>query len=260
MQQVFLHMLHQTKFLFVFIMLFFSYNCTFALRKTIILPSNNMNIGTEDFGALSDEMSAKRLREMKDEIFRLESEVEQWKESANSCQMQVSMMREEPTRMMYEGCLVLSYDKLQDALCRISDFTFSRSLSTVMQYSLPDWATEEDSNKVAELIPLFPKMKKRMPANIQKIPNELRTEKALLLKEKLKDGGLIDKNWQPVNLSWSESALLAQMISDKLAIKDTWSVFGSLWNKNSGTLRAFYNRSLEQKKSLIFQDRLKRII
>ena len=138
-----------------------------------------MTIETEKFLAQSDEMSAKRLRELKDEIFRLESEVEQWKESANSCQMQVSMMREEPTRMMYEGCLVLSYDKLQDALCRISDFTFSSSLSTVMQYSLPDWATEEDSNKVAELIPLFPKMKKRMPANIQKIPNELRTEKSI---------------------------------------------------------------------------------
>ena len=43
-----------------------------------------MTIETEELLALSDVMSAKRMREMEDEIFRLESEVQQWKESANS--------------------------------------------------------------------------------------------------------------------------------------------------------------------------------
>ena len=42
-----------------------------------------MTIETEELLALSDVMSAKRMREMEDEIFRLESEVQQWKESAN---------------------------------------------------------------------------------------------------------------------------------------------------------------------------------
>lgn len=201
----------------------------------------------DNLAALPDEVSAKKLKEMAIEISRLESEIKHWKESALIKQCD-------------ESCLVLSYDKLRDTLCNISDFTFSSSLSTLMQICLPDWATEEDSNKVAELIPLYPKMKRRMPANIQKIPNELRTEKALEIKEKLMDAGMINESWQPINLSWSESALMAQMISDKLAVKDTWSVFGKLWNKNPGTLRAFYNRSLEQKKSLVFQDRLKEIM
>ena len=201
----------------------------------------------DNLAALPDEVSAKKLKEMAIEISRLKSEIKHWKESALIKQCD-------------ESCLVLSYDKLRDTLCNISDFTFSSSLSTLMQICLPDWATEEDSNKVAELIPLYPKMKRRIPANIQKIPNELRTEKALDIKEKLMDAGMINESWQPVNLSWSESALMAQMISDKLAVKDTWSVFGKLWNKNPGTLRAFYNRSLEQKKSLVFQDRLKEVI
>jgi hypothetical protein len=221
-----------------------------------------MTIETEELLALSDVMSAKRMREMEDEIFRLESEVQQWKESANSCQMQVSLLREEPNQRMHDGCLVLSYNKLRDALERISDFSLSSTLSAILLHCLPHWATAEDSDKVAKLVTLFPiEIEDRCCEDlIPPLPTQLTSEDALELKERLMEVGLINESWQPLNLSWSESALMAQKISDNLAIKDTWRVFGRLWGKKPETLRGFYNRSLDQKKSLVFQERLKEVI
>ena len=221
-----------------------------------------MTIETEELLALSDVMSATKMREMENEIFRLESEVQQWKESANTFQMQVSIMKKEPIQQMYEGCLVLSYNKLRDALERISDFSLSSSLSAILMHCLPQWATAEDSKKVAKLVPLFPiEIEDRCCEDlIPPLPTQLTSEDALELKERLMEVGLINESWQPLNLSWSESALMAQKISDNLAIKDTWRVFGRLWGKKPETLRGFYNRSLDQKKSLVFQERLKEVI
>ena len=218
-----------------------------------------MTIETEEFLALSDVMSAKKMREMKDEIFRLESEVQQWKESANTFQMQVSMMKKEPIQQMYEGCLVLSYNKLRDALERISDFNLSSSLSAILMHCLPQWATAEDSNKVAKLVPLFPSENEnpKVTNPSQQLPKELMTDEALELKEKLMDGGFIDDNWQPHKLSCTECALLAQCISEKLAISDTWQFFSRLWDKKPESLRAYKSRAFEQRKSLDFQDKLK---
>lgn len=216
-----------------------------------------MTIETEELLALSDVMSAKRMREMEDEIFRLESEVQQWKESANSCQMQVSLLRKEPSQQCYDGCLVLSYDKLRDTLNNIADFNLSCSFSTVLQQCLPSWATDEDSNKVANLVPLVYQTKKEVVSVKAKVPDELMTEEALELKEKLMDGGFIDDNWQPHKLSCTECALLAQCISEKLAISDTWQFFSRLWDKKPESLRAYKSRAFEQRKSLDFQDKLK---
>jgi hypothetical protein len=221
-----------------------------------------MIIETAEFVALSDVMSAKKMKEMADEISRLESEVDMWKESAQSFEIQVSMLRKDPIHQCYDGCLVLSYDKLRDTLFNIDDFNLSCSFSTILQQCLPSWATEEDTDKVTKLVPFFPKEIETSKAikPLQKIPDELMTEEAIALKEKLMDSGLVDEDWQPVDLSWSESALMAQMICESLSIKDTWRIFGLLWNKKSETLRGFYNRSLDQKKTLVFQDRLKEII
>ena len=221
-----------------------------------------MTIETEELLALSDVMSAKKMREMENEIFRLESEVQQWKESANSCQMQVSLLREEPNQRMHEGCLVLSYNKLRDALERISDFSLSSTLSAILLHCLPHWATAEDSDKVAKLVTLFPiEIEDRCCEDlIPPLPTQLTTEEACELKEGLIEAGMIDENWQPVKLSGTEMALLAQKISDRLGVKDIWIFFGRLWNKKPETLRSFLYRAQEQRKSLDFQDRLKRII
>ena len=218
-----------------------------------------MTIETEEFLALSDVMSAKKMREMKDEIFRLESEVQQWKESANTFQMQVSMMKKEPIQQMYEGCLVLSYNKLRDALERISDFNLSSSLSAILMHCLPQWATAEDSNKVAKLVTLFPieieNPKVTNPS--QQLPKELMSDEAIELKEKLMDGGFIDENWQPNKLTITESAMIAKVVSERLSISDPWQFYSKLWGRKSEVLRTSYYKALDQRKTLDFQDRLK---
>jgi hypothetical protein len=218
-----------------------------------------MTIETEELLALSDVMSAKRMREMEDEIFRLESEVQQWKESANSCQMQVSLMREEPNQRMHEGCLVLSYNKLRDALERISDFSLSSTLSAILLHCLPHWATAEDSDKVAKLVTLFPieieNPKVTNPS--QQLPKELMSDEAIELKEKLMDGGFIDENWQPNKLTITESAMIAKVVSERLSISDPWQFYSKLWGRKSEVLRTSYYKALDQRKTLDFQDRLK---
>lgn len=218
-----------------------------------------MTIETEELLALSDVMSAKRMREMEDEIFRLESEVQQWKESASSCQMQVSLMREEPNQRMHEGCLVLSYNKLRDALERISDFSLSSTLSAILLHCLPQWATAEDSDKVAKLVTLFPiEIENPKGTNqSQQLPKELMSDEAIELKEKLMDGGFIDENWQPNKLTITESAMIAKVVSERLSISDPWQFYSKLWGRKSEVLRTSYYKALDQRKTLDFQDRLK---
>lgn len=221
-----------------------------------------MIIETAEFVALSDVMSAKKMKEMADEISRLESEVDMWKESAQSCEIQMSMLRKEPIHQCYDGCLVLSYDKLRDTLFTIDDFNLSCSFSTILQQCLPSWATEEDTDKVTKLVPLFPKEIETSKAikPLQKIPDELMTEEAIALKEKLMDGGLVDEDWHPNKLTNTESAMIAKVISEQLSINDPWQFFSKLWGRKSEVLRTSYYKALDQRKTLDFQDKLKGIL
>lgn len=234
-----------------------------------MLPSFNniyyvnklMTIETEEFVALSDVMSAKKMREMEGEISRLECELEQWKEAAESCRVKVGILSKQPHMLPSEECLVLSCEKLRDNLRQIKDLAFSSSVSALLQCCLPHGASPEDCHRVAKLMPMYTIEDRYCEeASETNLPSELTTEEACLIRDSLVEAGLIDENWQTKNLSGSESAMMAQMISDRLDIKETWRVFGRLWNKKPETLRAFYNRSLDQKKSLTFQDRLKGII
>ena len=219
-----------------------------------------MIIETAEFVALSDVMSAKKMKEMADEISRLESEVDMWKESAQSCEVQVSMLRKEPIQQCYDGCLVLSYDKLRDTLYNIADFNLSCSFSTILHQCLPSWASDDDTNKVAALFPLLSQPKKEVHSVQVKVPEELMTEDAIALKEKLMDGGMINESWQPVNLTNTESSMMAKVICEMLSITSPWKLFGSLWNRNPDALRSSFNKALEQRKTLVFQDKLKRTL
>ena len=71
--------------------------------------------------------------------------------------------------------------------------------------------------------------------------------------------GLLDDKWQPKHISWAQSALLAKDASDRLHIDDVWRQFSLLWNINSQSLRSFFNRAMNQKKTLRFLDMLKKI-
>ena len=96
--------------------------------------------------------------------------------------------------------------------------------------------------------------------NNKVVPESLKTEKAEELMNKLVDAGMLTEEWQANGLSCSERALLAKNVCDKLKINDVWQVFGMLWNERPETLRSYFNKALDQKKSLKYQDKLKKLL
>ena len=92
------------------------------------------------------------------------------------------------------------------------------------------------------------------------VPERLKAEEAKEVMEDLVNEGLLDEDWQPLGLSGSERGLIAKAVCDYLKINEVWQVFGQLWNEKPETLRGYFNKALEQKKSLEFQDRLKKIL
>lgn len=92
------------------------------------------------------------------------------------------------------------------------------------------------------------------------IPEPLKTDEAKDVLGNFIYNRLLTEDLQPIDLSGTEQALLAKYICDRLDIKDVWQVFGTLWNMKAETLRTYFNRALEQKKSLVFQEKLKNII
>lgn len=92
------------------------------------------------------------------------------------------------------------------------------------------------------------------------VPERLKTEEAEEQMNKLVDAGMLTEEWQANGLSCSERALLAKNVCDKLKINDVWQVFGMLWNERPETLRSYFNKALDQKKSLKYQDKLKNVL
>lgn len=91
-------------------------------------------------------------------------------------------------------------------------------------------------------------------------PEALQSSEAQKILGKLIKAGMLEKDYQPAGISLAEQALLAKVVAERLKIKDVWQVFGSLWNINPESLRAHFNRALDQRKSLEFQDKLKNIL
>ena len=92
------------------------------------------------------------------------------------------------------------------------------------------------------------------------VPDKLKTEEAEEIMEDLVDAGILNEYWQPNNLSGTERALVAKAICDKLKINEVWQVFGILWKEKPETLRSYFNKALDQKKSLEYQDKIKNIL
>ena len=74
--------------------------------------------------------------------------------------------------------------------------------------------------------------------------------------ERVKDAGLVDEHGQPT-VSRPQAALLADMLAQRLDIANKWKVFERMWNRKN--MRNDYNTAMNQKKSLDFQERLKKI-
>ena len=66
----------------------------------------------------------------------------------------------------------------------------------------------------------------------------------------------MDEHYQPL-LSRTQAALLADAMAERLGIKEKWKVFEGLWNRNN--MRGDYTRAMNQRQSLGFQDKLKRL-
>lgn len=89
-----------------------------------------------------------------------------------------------------------------------------------------------------------------------RMPDELKGEEGMAVLKNLQKHGLLDENFYPLELSNSESAVLAYQIAIVLDIKEMWKVFSDLWNITPNALRAAYNRGMEQKKTMKFLDEI----
>ena len=89
-----------------------------------------------------------------------------------------------------------------------------------------------------------------------RMSDELKGERGLAVLKNLQKHGLLDENFYPMELSNSESAVLAYQIAITLGINEMWKVFSDLWNITPNALRAAYNRGMEQKKTMKFLDQI----
>lgn len=89
-----------------------------------------------------------------------------------------------------------------------------------------------------------------------RMSDELKGERGLAVLKNLQKHGLLDENFYPMELSNSESAVLAYQIAITLGINEMWKVFSDLWNVTPNALRAAYNRGMEQKKTIKFLDEI----
>lgn len=89
-----------------------------------------------------------------------------------------------------------------------------------------------------------------------RMSDELKGERGLAVLKNLQKHGLLDENFYPMELSNSESAVLAYQIAITLGINEMWKVFSDLWNITPNALRAAYNRGMEQKKTIKILDEI----
>jgi hypothetical protein len=74
--------------------------------------------------------------------------------------------------------------------------------------------------------------------------------------KKVQEAGLVDAEGQPT-VSRTEAALMANELAERLDIAHKWKLFEALWHRKN--MRGDYNTALEQRKSLLFQEELKKL-
>ena len=89
------------------------------------------------------------------------------------------------------------------------------------------------------------------------LPAELSTNKAMVLWKKAQDAGLVDEHYQPL-LSRTLSAVFANEMARRLEIKNKWSIFEKLWHRKN--MRSDYSTAQTQRQSLVFRDKLLKIL
>ena len=94
------------------------------------------------------------------------------------------------------------------------------------------------------------------PEETKSLPDELATDKAMVLWKKAQQAGYVDENYQPL-LSRTQAALLADAMAERLGIKEKWKVFEALWRRRN-MYRDYYD-AMNQDQTYMFLDKLKEL-
>lgn len=92
------------------------------------------------------------------------------------------------------------------------------------------------------------------------LPDELNTEDGLAIMQRLVDSHLMDMDYQPIGMTWSEKGILVDELSSRLHISDKWQVFGTLWHLKPQSLRTAYNKAMDMKKTSVLFDKIRKAI
>ena len=88
------------------------------------------------------------------------------------------------------------------------------------------------------------------------LPDELATDKAMVLWRKAQQAGYVNKHYQPL-LSRTQAALLADAMAERLGIKEKWKVFEALWHRRN--MHKDFYLAFGQQQTSDFQDELKEL-
>jgi len=102
--------------------------------------------------------------------------------------------------------------------------------------------------------------KKPKSTGKKKYSGILNSPEAEIYWAKLRKAKIVDKNNQPLNLSWSEKAHLASILADKLDIDDLWKEFSTYWNLDKEALRSSYNKANWYAQLTEFNDKINTIL
>jgi hypothetical protein len=91
----------------------------------------------------------------------------------------------------------------------------------------------------------------------KEMPEKLKTAKAMILWRKLQEAGYVDEHFQPT-VSRPEAAIIADELAVRLEIENKWKAFEMLWNRRN--MNRDYNTAMDQKKSLKFREKLKKVL
>ncbi len=208
---------------------------------------------TESMGTLASMINSQRINELEEENNLLKELLIQSKKHLESISNDGNKSK----------TIILSIEKVRKVIGEIPDFSIANAFTMFIQRSL---VYDSVDNLVRFTRLLDPSLEEHIsdtPYYNKRIivrPKQLTGDYAEGLKSILMDAGMIDNDWQPCNLSNTEAALLARFISDKTHMNDVWKEFGLLWNMKPESLRNYFNKALDQKKSLIFQEKLKQLL
>ncbi len=113
---------------------------------------------------------------------------------------------------------------------------------------------ERDQKKAASETKTSPKRPETTDEDC--LPEVFSSPRALRLFSALQDIGVLDKDFQPVDLSWTQRGYLAQAIIHELNISAGWAAMARLWNCFSETLRSSYNKALDVTRISDFEERI----